>query len=236
MRISLPLLLGVSLALTARVGSAQPSVGDAAAYAALLSTPIAGVAPLASPTMTNQPQLKIGVDASYGRIGFGGGSINGYLGSLTIPMGDGRLAVSGGYQAASCESCSGNSIFGVRYEHGLTALVHSEATRLELGSQFGVGFAKPSDATVVAGSIGVPLSLAQRAGRTTVVAFATPAVGIGAITAGGDTESGARFLLGGGVGVLDIAPGVGLHVGFQKVFIDGGKTMLGAGLSWTGAR
>jgi hypothetical protein len=65
-----------------------------------------------------------------------------------------------------------------------------------------------------------------------IVPFVSPGFGWGRVSEGGDSESGTRFVLGGGVGIVSSNSGLGLTLGAQKVFIDGGKLVFGAGLTW----
>jgi hypothetical protein len=47
-----------------------------------------------------------------------------------------------------------------------------------------------------------------------------------------DAESGTRFMLGGGIGMLFASSGLGVDVGFQRVFIEDGDTLVGIGVSY----
>jgi hypothetical protein len=77
---------------------------------------------------------------------------------------------------------------------------------------------------------GVPIALVAGGPTLKVAPFLTPAVGWGRVSDSGDSVNGARFLLGGGVAFQSLTSGVGVNVGFQKVFIDGGDTMFGISL------
>ena len=49
---------------------------------------------------------------------------------------------------------------------------------------------------------------------------------------GTPSESGSRFMLGAGIGMLNASNGWGVSVGMQKVFIDQGKTVFGLNFSY----
>ncbi|HEY8793666.1 MAG TPA: hypothetical protein VIM15_01890 [Gemmatimonadaceae bacterium] len=64
------------------------------------------------------------------------------------------------------------------------------------------------------------------------VPFVSPGFGWGHITDSNNSESGTRFMLGGGVEIVSSNSGLGFTLGAQKVFIDGGKLVFGAGVTW----
>jgi hypothetical protein len=53
---------------------------------------------------------------------------------------------------------------------------------------------------------------------------------------GFDSQSGTRFVLGGGIGIVNVAPGMSMSLGAQKTFIEDGKIVFGAGISYTVSR
>ena len=103
--------------------------------------------------------------------------------------------------------------------------------RVGLNGEF--GYSKPSGATLLAGSVGLPLSLVSRGARNEmhIVPFLTPAFGFGDRDPdGGDSGSGSKFMLGGGLGIFNPTSSVALNLAFQHVFVDGGQTEFGLGL------
>ena len=90
-------------------------------------------------------------------------------------------------------------------------------------------------------TLGVPISVVAKSGGISVVPHITPRFGWGRATMKlftgdptmdeEDTESGTRFMLGGGVGVL-LESGLGFTLGFQKIFIEDGSATIGLGVSW----
>lgn len=91
-------------------------------------------------------------------------------------------------------------------------------------------------------TFGLPVSLVAKSGNFNIVPHITPRFGWGSakmkIEASDDptlndedTESGTRFMLGGGVGVY-FQNGVGVTLGFQKVFIEDGSATIGLGVTW----
>jgi hypothetical protein len=95
--------------------------------------------------------------------------------------------------------------------------------------------------TSLSAALGLPLALVARSGTMALVPHLTPRFAYGRLSlefeeSGGvseeDSESGTRFMLGGGLELLFGASGFGIDLGFQKVFIEDGDTVLGFGLSY----
>jgi hypothetical protein len=230
--------LTVAALLAPVCSAAAQSFSDAVAYTALITTPTAGVAPSAKQWMLSEPRTGIGADLQWGHVAEEGVSINTLTGGVTIPIaaGHGDVGISAGYLRPSCDvgSCDGNFVAGGVVEGRLLQSQMQTAT-FTIGLSGRVGFAKPSGGTIWSAAAGVPVSLAlgNRKGLQ-VVPFITPSYGWGRASGGGDSESGSRFMLGGGIGLLSSSSGLGFNVGVQKVFISGGKPMFGAGFSWSG--
>ncbi|HJU66348.1 MAG TPA: hypothetical protein VJ596_11750 [Gemmatimonadaceae bacterium] len=96
-------------------------------------------------------------------------------------------------------------------------------------------------ATSFSASVGLPLLLTARSGNVIFVPHLTPRAGFGHASfdvdsnvpgedADSESESGFRAMLGGGVGILFERSGFGFDVGFQKVFVDEGKLVIGVGV------
>jgi hypothetical protein len=82
----------------------------------------------------------------------------------------------------------------------------------------------------LSGALAAPFTLVTgRDGGTRVIPYVTPAIGIGTVTADVDV-GGSRAMLGAGIAIIT-GGGVGVSAGFQKVFIDGGDTVIGLAIS-----
>ena len=100
------------------------------------------------------------------------------------------------------------------------------------------------DARATAWSAGIqlPVALVLKSEGLTVVPNLRPGLGYGHAkvefaqggVTGSASDGGARFVLGGGVGLLFRSTGIGLDLGFHKTFVKDSKTLLGVGLSYTG--
>lgn len=232
MGLALLALGGAALAASGRV--AAQSIDDAAAYAAMVLTPAAGVAPVVLPYMTGELQRSVGVSGRYGHLT--GRQLNAYAADITFRAGKGSAGIEAGYLAAGCEGCDGHFMAAAHVEGPLATSGSRDGALFALGLQGTLGFAAPSGGSLWALDADVPLSFSVSAGRAHIVPFVSPGAGLGLASGGGSSNTGFRFSLGGGIGVMDIAPGVGVTLGVRKVFITDGKTVIGGGLSWTPPR
>jgi hypothetical protein len=217
--------------------SVAQSDGAAAGYVALTLTPTGGLAPVVRPWMAGIPQSGIGIDARWGSFKAGDTHMNSLVAGISVPLASGRgdLTVSGGYLTMDCEDCSGEFVASLAAERGLLRKeLDAGGAQFGLGINGSLGFGTPDGATLLSATVGAPIYFAAgKAGKVQVVPFLTPALGWGLVSPDeGDSESGVRFTAGGGVGIVNVAPGLNLHLGAQKTFIQGGKTVFGGGLTY----
>lgn len=217
-------------------GTHAQSINDVAAYGAMVSTPVAAVSPIVSPYMTGNEQQGLGFAARYGRMSFDGGSTYALLADFTGPVGKGSWGLGAGYLGATCGGCVGNLMASGHVEGPLATAGSKAGTLFTLGMQGTVGFAKPSEGTAWAAAVNLPVALSLTAGRVDIVPFVSPGFGFGSVTEFGRSENGYRFDVGGGVGVVNVAPGFGITASAEKVLINGGRTVFGLGLSWNRLR
>ena len=210
--------------------------GSVAGYIALVSTPTAGVPPVVKQWMLADPAHGVGTETQWGHVSGNGGSLDTFVSGVTLPLAEGRadVGLSAGYLQASCGQgdCTGFAVASGVVEGRVLQSQAGNATFM-LGLSGRIGFAKPGDGTAWSASASAPLSMAM--GSPTgvqIVPFVSPGFGWGRVSEGGDSESGTRFVLGGGVGIVSSNSGLGLTLGAHKVFIDGGKLVFGAGLTW----
>ena len=109
---------------------------------------------------------------------------------------------------------------------------------------FGNTLSVKAEATSMALGLSLPVALVAKGSGVTVAPHITPGVGYGRLKAKvsandpsfpseSNTESGARFMLGGGAAILLNNSGLGLHLGLQKVFAKDAESTLSFGLSYT---
>jgi hypothetical protein len=212
----------------------QPMLGD--------STNIWGLAP----NYTHESLGDFGTAGAFGDV-----SANVYGGSLYASFLHGRLGLmaTGGYINPSCRDgfdCKGFATVGgsVLYRllrNSVTSDYGGGRFTMSLRAAGGYAFAPDSDRYVSA-SVGVPLALSAPEGSYRIVGFLTPGFTWGSLKtvlleSGGSVivpidEHGVRGVLSGGVGFVPSGAGVGLHLGFQRIFVDHAGTQFSAALSW----
>lgn len=150
-----------------------------------------------------------------------------------------RVEITAAYSLAECPTCDGSAIGGIDlesrlWEHGLPD-GQSNPVRTGVSLRVSLGGAKNLGADhSVAGStaITVPLDIAFPLGRKILLGMSVqPGFGYGHI---GGTEFGAGGVLplyGASVS-LHAGSRAGVHVGMERVVIDGGPTLIGAAFSW----
>jgi hypothetical protein len=209
--------------------------GDFVAYVALNFTPPAGFAPVMTRTMLGQAQPGWDLVPRYGRVDLFEDAANNF--ALSIVHGGGRssFGFTAGYWNPDCDGCDGHFVAGLGGDTRLAASplgTGPGAMLLTIGLNGEIGFGKPEGATLWSATAGLPVALVAGSNSGLRLApFLTPGFGFGYVTADGDSESGTRPLLGGGIGIW-AASGFGVTIGFQKVFIEDGKTTLGINASF----
>lgn len=211
------------------------SQSAAIGYLTLLSTPAGGLSPIVRQWMLADPSHGVAIETQWGHMSGDGGSLNAFTIGAAIPIAAGRadIGFAAGFQKPSCDqgSCDGHFLASTSIDGRVIQSLMGDAT-FTLGMSAKVGFAKPTDATVWSASASIPLSLAVgRKNGLQFVPFLSPGFGWGSVSGGGNSASGSRFMLGGGLGLVGESAGVGLTLGAQKVFVDGGKVVFGAGLT-----
>jgi hypothetical protein len=221
----------------ARVSKASAQGDDSGVgYVSLVTTPSAGVSPLVRQWMLSDPRSKTSFDAQWGHFSGIGADFNMFTGGVTFPVKSGKadFGLSAGYDKLSCAGCGGFFVAGAVYEGSLKQSAGTGSTfTLGLSGRLGYARSNFSDgaASFWSASVGLPLSFAFGQGDATrIVPFLTPAFGAGHVGAGLD-ETGVRFLVGGGIGIVNQPAGIGVTVGAQRVIISGGKIVFGLGLS-----
>ena len=233
-------LAALAVGVLARPAAAQ-DIGDVAAFLGLVTTPVGSLPPL-------PPPPPVAVDRAapprfhlrYGRWKFDGDDDAQH----TIGAGA-RFAAGGGQGTLSaayttCDGCDGILGLGLDVTAALVRPTGGQASAFSVGVRPGLGVARglgDDDFTAFSASLGLPLGLHVRsAGGAEFVPYLVPGFGFGRVSGDGDAESGTRFMLGGGVGVANLSGALGVHVGFQRIFLEDAPTQFGVGLSLGGGR
>jgi hypothetical protein len=227
------LLVAAACVLAVASPARAQSSSDFTAYLALIFTPPAALPPVVTSTMLGRSASGTQFALRYGHLSEEGTGVNTFAGTLEVPAGTkASFGLTAGYLTFSgCDGCDGHFLAGVSGQGTLAssrlgAEGGGDAALLTIGLRGEVGFAKPTDATILTLTAGLPVALAAGGPTLKVAPFLTPAIGFGRVS-NGLSESGNRFLLGGGVGIVSTTNGLGATVGFQKAFIEGGSTTVG---------
>lgn len=233
--------IAISFAAQPRETSAQ-SVGEQAAWDGLSLSPIGGLSPLARVP----GELRAGgsdISLRYGRWRYDPDDAMHDTFGLTwarrLPFASVRLEITGAYALVECPTCSGSVMGGIDFastllQHG-TEDESRNPVRTSVGLRLSFGGARSlgtDRSTAGSTAITLPMDLALPLGRRSSFTISIqPGFGYGHI-ASTDFGAGGILPLFGAAISLHAGPRVGVHVGMERVFIDGGPTQVGAGLSW----
>ena len=215
-------------------------------YFALMRTAVAGLPPLATSTILGDMQNGVALGIRYGYVpsGMSFPSFNNVGLSAEIPVGvASTISISGGLSSPS-RDLSDAWLMDVAGDMRLTDLPFSQgrsAPHLRVALNGELGYSKPKDSGLIAGSVGLPLSI-FRPNRPKqemqVIPFLTPAFVFGNFNPDSDTnlpnESGAHFQIGGGLGLYNRSSSIALNAGFQYVAVTNGQVQFGLVLTLGG--
>jgi hypothetical protein len=212
------------------------SEGDVIAYLVLNSTPQGAFVPVVTPTMLDDiltgPELVV----RYGRVDLFEDAANNFALALLLPSGP-RVTVSltAGYWNPDCDGCDGHPMIGAGMDGRIATAQLSDvpgAAQLIVGFGAEFGLAKPEEVTLVSATASLPMSFVLRSTTGLRIApFLIPGFGFGYVTGAGESDSGTRFMIGGGLGIQS-ATGFLLNAGFQKVLIEEGRTTIGVNVGF----
>lgn len=219
--------------------SAGPSIHDVAAWFAMMATPYGSLPPVVTRTMAGRSTAAPAHSAfelRYGRFAFDGSNDAVHTGGVGMRFG--ALGAVIGYQG--CSGCDGSIMGAVDYEGVVVQQLltgNGARTLFIVGLRPEVGFARSlrrsNDASAISANIDVPISVAVPVGRAArMVPFVSPGYGLGAIRGGGTNESGTRGSIAFGVALVDLSPGLGINLGWRKVFLDQAPMTIGVSLSF----
>lgn len=223
-----------ALVFAAPAVSAQegPSIQDIAAYYAINASTV-GAPALATNTLAGAGG--IGWHLQYGRMDWGTDvTSSSFAGGFDLGLGAGRLGVTAGYLTVDCPTndCDGHLILGTRYSARLTGGALGDARSgsnwaMGLEGELGFGFPQDEQAMAIAASLPVKLTVGR---NVKISPFVAPGFAYGRYKVLDASESGQRFMVGGGVGFA-FANGMGANLGIRKVFIEEGETQFGLGFT-----
>lgn len=219
---------------------------QSATYLALIRTAVAGLPPVETSTVLADLQSGVALAIRYGYIptGTGFSSFNNFGLTAVLPVGNAStVSIAGGISSPSRDG-SDALVLDVGGDTRLTDLPFNQgrsAPHLRIGLNGEFGYAKPRESALFAGSVGLPLSI-FRPNRPKqemqVVPFVTPAFAFGNFNPDSDinlpNESGAHFMIGGGLGLYNRSSSVAVNFGFQYVAMTNAQVQLGLVLTLGG--
>jgi hypothetical protein len=264
---------------TASLAGAQPLPEEedidenaAAAYSALVTTPVAAFSPTIAAREAGLAPKRMGFRFQFGHLDDEGDfSHRALAAGIDFPVGTATFGVTAGILDYACDEdpiddptidfdleCKSAMMAGANVSAPLlSSPVGTAGSTFNLSLDGAIGFSSGDvidlEATdgfetlsfeirqsAMAAAVGMPLSLVVRSPSLIVVPMLRPGIGFGRISGEVEldgqseeaTESGVRFMLGGGVGFLLPNSGIGFSLGAQKVFYEEGKTVIGLGLTF----
>jgi len=217
-----------------RTAAAQDA-SDSAAYRALTQTPAGALGPLLDASVTGERARAPSVHVRYGIMSFDSHEYTHDFGlSVVFPVGSASLSVTGGYYWPNCtdNACNSHVMGSVGVSQNLVAIPTGRGDQratFDVGLTAQLGYAKPSDTTLVAGSVMVPVSLVPAPRGLRLAPYVAPGVGVGLVKPDSGTEAGLQFMFAAGVGML--AHGFTANVALSRVFLPGGNWLVGVGIS-----
>ena len=219
---------------------------QSATYLALIRTAVAGLPPVETSTLLADLQSGVALAIRYGYIptGTGFSSFNNFGLTAVLPVANAStVSITGGISSPSRDG-SDALVLDLGGDMRLTDLPFSQgrsAPHLRVGLNGEFGYAKPRESALFAGSVGLPLSI-FRPNRPKqemqIVPFVTPAFAFGNFNPDSDVdlpnESGAHFMIGGGLGLYNRSSSVAVNFGFQYVAMTNAQVQLGLVLTLGG--
>ena len=226
------LLVAATCALTGP--ACAQTVGDAVAWVALTTTPVGGLPPM--------PSGATAFVARYGRLSEDGGAVSNVSAGVRVGVfSNGSLTIEAGISRPVCAVDAECALYVFGLE--LVVPVMSRAigaddsrTKLNVAVSPSAGLATPrargAEGTMSSVAVSIPLSLSAPAGSVVrLTPFISPGFGYGRFSAGGESASGTRPMLGGGLAISNARSTLGMTVSFRKVFLQRAPTMFGVGVS-----
>ena len=214
---------GLAVLALLNVPSGQASaqtLEEAAAYAALLSTPAGALAPMVVSPGTKGENAFSGFAVRFSNFApkGGGDGVNTLGASWGFKAGaNAVVGATAGYLMPGCDGCDGQFMAGA--DLNSTLWNNTSGASINLQSGFGWGNDSQNDVTSLSFAVGFPLAYSRvAADKSRLSGFITPAYTWGRMSGGGASMSAMLPMVGVGGG-WEAAGGWGLHASYQKVFI-----------------
>ena len=221
-----------------------PSFNDLTTYLALVRTPVGGLPPIATSTILGDAQSGVALSLRYGHANGTNGisSLNNFGATAILPMGVGStISLTGGFSAPSSGSTA--LMLSLGGDTRLTSMLLGErrdGARLNIALNGELGYGKPSEATLFAGEVGLPISFVPGPGprdAIRVVPYVTPAFTFENFDADDPavaSQSAVHFMLGAGLALYNRTSPLAVNLGLQFMAINGASLLFGFDLTLGG--
>ncbi len=219
-------LAAAALVLTVPVTATAQSDGAASGWFTLINTPGGAFAPMLEPYRAESGTRHTAVGGrfrvSHWQFASDDDNTTNYGGALVLRRGRAHVAFEVGLiRKQGCTDC-GVTMGGVDLQ--LPLLTRAAGTgRFEVAVRPALGFARPDEdkGNALSLAVDVPLAWAIPVGQALrLTPFVAPGVGGGRVSGDGESRSGARAMLAGGLALQGARTPFSLTVGARRIFID----------------
>jgi hypothetical protein len=229
MRSRIGLVLAAAAALVPSSAFAQ-SESAIVGWVGLITTPVGAFAPVAVvPRATGVAGGGVGVQARYSHWQFASDDDNTSNFGLGLVFGGSRARTTveiGQKVTQDCSECS-VTMLGADVHVALRPAPEGSEVSVGLNPAFGVG--KADDFTSVAVAVSLPVMLTVAAGSWRVTPFVSPGAGFTWLSGSGESETGSRAMISGGVAFGGSR--VQGTLSARRILIEDGVTVFGLGIS-----
>jgi hypothetical protein len=215
------------------------SENDFAAWAAMIRSPVGALAPV--PVLIGEGTSgSKGLSVRYGRWQFAPGDDETSTYGVGLHFRPRTSVVRLEFAKSTNAQCSdcGMTMFGVDVTAPLKSLVRTEgpggritALVLSWNPVLGLAKADEGDGSALSAVLNLPVTLQMPLGsRWSVIPFIAPGYGFGLVSGGGESISGLRPLMGGGIAIANAKSTVQLSAGFRKILLEGAPSTAGFGV------
>jgi hypothetical protein len=215
----------------------HPTANEILTYFATVGTPVGGLPPIATSTILGEPQSGVALALRFGHVNASPGitSLNNFGASAVLPLGTGStLSLTGGFSAPTSGSTALMLAIGGDTRLGSMAVSADRgSSHVDFALNGELGYGKPTDATLWAGEVGLPISLVPGPGprdALRVVPFLTPAFTFANFDSDDPrvvSQSAVHFMLGGGLAFYNRTSPLEVSLGLQYVAVNGSNLQFG---------
>lgn len=224
--------------------AAAQSESAIAGWVSLISTPTGAFAPALEPYRAESAdaRTRLGGRLRASRWQFASDDDNttNFGGALVFRRGRVHTTIEVGFSHnKDCDDCD-LTMGGVEVTVPVLTRTTPSAGRFEVGIKPALGYTRGNDGdgNAIAAAFELPVSWAIPVGETLrLTPFVSPGVGGGRVSGGGDSSSGARMMIAGGLALQSTRTPFAVTFGARRIFVDFGEvnppTILGLGFTFT---